>query len=169
MSPIEIDKPLGHSERELDTLFEHRPLTLRNTFEADIFKIQDEVQVLIREFFKSHDFTEFHSPKLLAEATEGGAEVFKLDYFKGKKATLAQSAQFYKQIMVGVYERVSEIGATYRAEPSVTSRHMSEFITIDAEMGFIEGLADIQDCLGDLLIYILLKNCGKSKMIVWAV
>ena len=157
VSPIEIDKPLGHSERELDTLFEHRPLTLRNTFEADIFKIQDEVQVLIREFFKSHDFTEFHSPKLLAEATEGGAEVFKLDYFKGKKATLAQSAQFYKQIMVGVYERVFEIGATYRAEPSVTSRHMSEFITIDAEMGFIEGLADIQDCLGDLLIYIVDK------------
>ncbi len=157
VSPIEIDKPLGHSEKELETLFEYRPLSLRNSFEADIFKIQDQIQVLIREFFKSQDFTEFHSPKLLAEASEGGAEVFKLDYFKGKKATLAQSAQFYKQIMVGVYERVFEIGATYRAEPSVTSRHMSEFMTIDAEMGFIAGLSDIQDCLGGLLIYVVDK------------
>lgn len=160
VSPVEIDKPLGHSEKELDTLFEHRPITLRNSFEADIFKIQDEIQVLIRQYFRSQDFTEFHSPKLLAEASEGGAEVFKLDYFKGKKATLAQSAQFYKQIMVGVYERVFEIGATYRAEPSVTSRHMSEFMTIDAEIGFIEGLADVQDCLGDLLIYIVEKLWG---------
>ena len=157
VSPIEIDKPLGHSEKELETLFEYRPLSLRNSFEADIFKIQDEIQVLIREYFKSQDFTEFHSPKLLAEATEGGSEVFKLDYFKGKKATLAQSAQFYKQIMVGVYERVFEIGATYRAEPSVTSRHMSEFMTIDAEIGFIDGLGDIQACLGDLLIYVAEK------------
>jgi nondiscriminating aspartyl-tRNA synthetase len=78
-----------------------------------------------------------NTPKLLAEATEGGAEVFKLDYF-GKEATLAQSAQFYKQMMVGVFERVFETNPTYRAEQSATTRHMTEYITIDAEMGFIE-------------------------------
>jgi len=78
-----------------------------------------------------------NTPKLLAEATEGGAEVFKLDYF-GKQATLAQSAQFYKQMMVGVFERVFETNPTYRAELSATTRHMTEYITIDAELGFIE-------------------------------
>jgi len=70
-------------------------------------------------YLRSQDFTEFNSPKLLPQATEGGAEVFKLDYF-GKEATLAQSAQFYKQIMVGVFERAFEINPTYRAEPSAT-------------------------------------------------
>jgi len=78
----------------------------------------------------------------LAEATEGGAEVFKTDYF-GKEATLAQSAQFYKQMMVGVFERAYEINPTYRAELSATTRHMAEFITIDVEAGFIE-YSDLQ-------------------------
>src|SRR5690606_3868100 len=93
--------------------------------------------------FRSQDFTEFNSPKLLPGATEGGAEVFKLDYF-GKDATLAQSAQFYKQIMVGVFERAFEINPTYRAELSATTRHMTEFMHIDAEMGFV----DFQELLG---------------------
>ncbi|MDO8452722.1 MAG: amino acid--tRNA ligase-related protein, partial [bacterium] len=79
----------------------------------------------------------------------GGAEVFELDYF-GKKATLAQSAQFYKQMLVGSLERVFEFGATYRAEPSMTTRHMTEFITLDVEMGFIEGLKDLTHLLSSL-------------------
>lgn len=82
-------------------------------------------------------------------ATEGGAEVFTLDYF-GKEATLAQSAQFYKQIMVGVFERVYEINPTYRAEPSATTRHMTEFIHIDAEMGFV-NFQELLDIVGGLL------------------
>lgn len=134
--PIEIDKPLDHKSENLDTLFEHRVIGLRNLQETAIFKIQAAIKEAARAYLRSQDFTEFNSPKLLPGATEGGAEVFKLDYF-GKEATLAQSAQFYKQMMVGVFERAFEINPTYRAEPSATTRHMTEFIHIDAEMGFV--------------------------------
>lgn len=133
--PIEIDKPLEHKSENLDTLFEHRVIGLRNLQETAIFKIQAAIKEATRVYLRAQDFTEFNSPKILPGATEGGAEVFRLDYF-GKEATLAQSAQFYKQIMVGVFERAYEIGATYRAEPSATTRHMTEFLQIDAEMGF---------------------------------
>lgn len=135
--PIEIDKPLSHRPDNLDTLLDNRVIGLRNLQEQTIFKVQAKVLEAAREYFIQNGFIEMNTPKLLAEATEGGAEVFKLDYF-GKEATLAQSAQFYKQIMVGVFERVFETNPTYRAEPSATTRHMTEYITIDAEMGFIE-------------------------------
>lgn len=135
--PIEIDKPLDHKSENLDTLFEHRVIGLRNLQETAIFKIQAEVKEAARSYLRANAFTEFNSPKLLPGATEGGAEVFRLDHF-GKEATLAQSAQFYKQMMVGVFERAFEINPTYRAEPSATTRHMTEFIHIDAEMGFVD-------------------------------
>lgn len=135
--PIEIDKPLSHKPDNLETLFDNRVIGLRNLQEQTIFKVQAKVLEAAREYFIQNGFIEMNTPKLLAEATEGGAEVFKLDYF-GKTATLAQSAQFYKQMMVGVFERVFETNPTYRAEPSATTRHMTEYITIDAEMGFIE-------------------------------
>jgi len=135
--PIEIDKPLNHQPENLDTLFNHRVIGLRNIQETNIFKIQAGIKEAVRQYLHSQDFTEFNSPKLLPGATEGGAEVFRLDYF-GKEATLAQSAQFYKQIMVGVFERAYEIGSTYRAELSATTRHMTEFIQVDAEMGFVD-------------------------------
>lgn len=118
--PIEIDKPLSHKPDNLDTLFDNRVVGLRNLREQTIFKVQAKVLEAAREYFMQNGFTEMNTPKLLAEATEGGAEVFKLDYF-GKEATLAQSAQFYKQIMVGVFERVFETNPTYRAEPSATA------------------------------------------------
>lgn len=136
-SPIEIDKPLSHDSENLDTLFEHRVIGLRNIQETAIFKVQAGVKEAVRQYFHANDFTEFNSPKLLPAATEGGAEVFTLDYF-GQEATLAQSAQFYKQMMVGVFERAYEINPTYRAEPSATTRHMTEFMHIDAEMGFVD-------------------------------
>ena len=148
-SPIEIDKPLSHKPENLDTLFENRVIGLRNLQEQAIFKVQAETEEAIRSYLRSQDFTEFNSPKLLPGATEGGAEVFKLDYF-GKQATLAQSAQFYKQIMVGVFERVFEINPTYRAEPSATTRHMTEFITVDVEMGFI-AFPDLHNLLSKLI------------------
>ncbi len=135
--PIEIDKPISHKPDNLDTLFEYRAISLRNLQEQTVFKVQAKVLESIRGYLIENEFTEMNTPKLLAEPTEGGAEVFKLDYF-GKTATLAQSAQFYKQMMVGVFERVFETNPTYRAEPSATTRHMSEYITIDVEMGFIE-------------------------------
>lgn len=147
--PIEIDKPLSHKSEHLDTLLDNRVIGLRNLQEAAIFKVQASVVEAVRTYFKDNDFTEIRTPKLLAEATEGGAEVFKLDYF-GKSATLAQSPQFYKQIMVGVFERVYEIAPAYRAEPSATTRHMTEYISVDGEMGFIT-LADLEDFLSGLL------------------
>lgn len=148
-SPIEIDKPLSHKPENLDTLFDTRVIGLRNLKEQAIFKIQAEVEEAIGGYLKSQDFVQFNSPKLLPGATEGGAELFKLDYF-GKEATLAQSAQFYKQVLVGVYERVFEINPTYRAEPSATTRHMTEFITVDAEMGFVT-FPEILDLLSNLV------------------
>lgn len=148
-SPIEIDKPLDHKSENLDTLFEHRVVGLRNLREANIFKIQASVKESIRQYLHSQEFTEFNSPKLLPAATEGGAEVFTLDYF-GKEATLAQSAQFYKQIMVGVFERAYEINPTYRAESSATTRHMTEFMHVDAEMGFID-FQELLKTVGSLL------------------
>lgn len=167
--PIEIDKPLSHKPDNLDTLFDHRALGLRNLQEAAIFKVQATVLKSFRKFFTEQGFTEINTPKLLAEATEGGAEVFKLDYF-GKTATLAQSAQFYKQIMVGVFERVFETNPTFRAEPSATTRHMTEYITIDAEIGFIdfEGLIDLAGkCL--LEIVSLVKQDCPEELKQWNV
>lgn len=151
--PVEVDKPIDHSPENLETLFENRIVNLRNVTEQGIFKVRATVKQATREYFGSQDFIEFDSPKLLAGSTEGGAEVFKMDYF-GKEATLAQSAQFYKQIMVGVFERAFEINPTYRAEPSMTTRHMTEFMHIDAEMGFIEGLQDILDLLSGHLNFV---------------
>jgi nondiscriminating aspartyl-tRNA synthetase len=147
--PIEIDKPLDHKPDNLDTLFENRVIGLRNLQERAIFEIQATVCLALRTFFNENGFTEMHTPKLLAEATEGGAEVFTLDYF-GKTATLAQSPQFYKQMMVGVFERVYEIAPVYRAEPSATTRHMTEYTSIDGEMGFIT-LHDLEKTLSGLL------------------
>lgn len=165
--PIEIDKPLSHDSENLDTLFDYRVVGLRNIRESAVFKIQAEVKDAMRKFLKENDFVEFNSPKLLAGSTEGGAEVFRLDYF-GKPATLAQSAQFYKQIMVGVYERVFEINPTYRAEPSATTRHMTEFMHLDIEIGFIDfqGLISI---IGRMLREVtdqVWKNC-ESDLALW--
>jgi nondiscriminating aspartyl-tRNA synthetase len=151
-SPIEIDKPLSHKPENLDTLFEYRPIGLRNLQETAIFKVQSAITRAIREYFYSQEFTEIRTPKLLAAATEGGAEVFKMDYF-GKEATLAQSPQFYKQIMVGVFERVFEIAPVYRAEPSATTRHMTEYVSVDGEMGFIK-IEDLKNLLSGLLNYV---------------
>jgi nondiscriminating aspartyl-tRNA synthetase len=150
--PIEIDKPLSHRPDNLDTLFEYRPIGLRNLQETAIFKIQAAVTKALRDYFYQEDFTEIHTPKLLAAATEGGAEVFKIDYF-GKEATLAQSPQFYKQIMVGIFERAFEIAPVYRAEPSATTRHMTEYTSIDGEMGFID-ITELEEFLSGLLNYV---------------
>jgi nondiscriminating aspartyl-tRNA synthetase len=165
--PIEIDKPLSHKPENLDTLFENRVIGLRSLQEQAIFKVQANIEEAIRQNLFAQDFTEFNSPKLLPGATEGGAEVFKLDYF-GKEATLAQSAQFYKQIMVGVFERVFEINPTYRAEPSATTRHMTEFITVDVEMGFVT-FPDILDLLSNLINSVVnevWKN-SEDKLKLW--
>ena len=152
--PIEIDKPIQHKADNLDTLFEYRVLNVRNLHEQQIFKIRGGLTRAIREFLDQHEFVEIDTPKLLGAATEGGAEVFKLDYF-GKEATLAQSPQFYKQIMVGAYERVYEIGHSYRAEPSATTRHLTELTMLDIEMGFVQNHDEVLDMVGDMTQYAL--------------
>lgn len=148
--PIEIDKPIDHKSENFDTLFEYRALNVRNLNEQKIFRIRAELTRYIREYLHTQDFTEIQTPKILAGATEGGAEVFKLDYF-GQEATLAQSPQLYKQMMVGAFERVFEIGPAFRAEPSVTTRHMSEVTMLDIEMGFIKNHEEVLDAVQDMV------------------
>jgi nondiscriminating aspartyl-tRNA synthetase len=148
-SPIEIDKPISHKSEHLDTLFEYRVLNLRNLQEQKIFKIRSSLVRYIREYLQEREFVEIDTPKFLAEPTEGGAEVFKLDYF-GKTATLAQSPQFYKQIMVGAFERVFEIGHSYRAELSATTRHLTELTMLDIEMGFVQGHDEVLDTVAEM-------------------
>jgi nondiscriminating aspartyl-tRNA synthetase len=152
--PIEIDKPLSHKSDNLDTLFDYRHIGLRNTLESSIFKIRSELLRYIRAYLYEQDFVEINTPKLVAGAAEGGAEVFTLDYF-GKQASLAQSPQLYKQIMVGVFERVFEIAPAFRAELSATTRHVSEVTMLDVEMGFIEGHDDVLRLVQDLLFRVL--------------
>jgi nondiscriminating aspartyl-tRNA synthetase len=147
--PIEIDKPLSHKPENLDTLFDNRHIGLRSPQEQKVFKIRASLLRHIRDFLYQNDFTEIQTPKLLAGATEGGAEVFKTDYF-GKEATLAQSPQLYKQMMVGAFERVFEIAPAFRAEPSATTRHMSEVYMLDIEMGFIQGHEDVLNMVQDM-------------------
>lgn len=147
--PIEIDKPISHKPDNLDTLFEYRVLNVRNLHEQKIFKIRASLTRYIRDYLVGNEFVEIDTPKLLAEATEGGAEVFQMDYF-GKTATLAQSPQFYKQIMVGAFERVFEIGHSYRAEPSATTRHLTELTMLDIEMGFVESHQEVMDTVANM-------------------
>lgn len=154
--PIEIDKPIPHKSENLDTLFEYRALNIRNLNEQKIFKIRAGILKNLREFLNEHDFIEIQTPKLLAGASEGGAEVFKLDYY-GQEATLAQSPQLYKQMLVGAYERVYEIAPAYRAEPSATTRHMSEVTMLDIEIGFVKNHDEVLDMVGDMTIYALKK------------
>jgi len=154
--PIEIDKPLSHKPDNLDTLFEHRSIGLRNQHESKIFLIRAGIIKLIREFLDRQDFVEINSPKIVGNAAEGGAEVFKLDYF-GKQASLAQSPQLYKQVMVGVFERVFEIGPAFRAELSATTRHVSEVTMLDIEMAFVNNHDEVLSMVQDLLYDVISK------------
>ena len=152
--PIEIDKPIPHKAENLDTLFEYRVLNLRNIQEQKIFKIRASLVQSLRAHLIHNEFVEIDTPKLLGAPTEGGAEVFKLDYF-GQTATLAQSPQFYKQIMVGAFERVFEIGHSYRAEPSATTRHLTELTMLDLEMGFVESHQEVMDTVANMTKFAL--------------
>lgn len=129
---------------ELSTLLDFRALTLRHSKVAPIFKVQEKVVDAFRIALQEKDFTEFQSPVLIPQAAEGGAEVFEVKYF-GHTVYLSQSPQFYKQILLGVFERVFSVNKTLRAEPSVTTRHLTEVTTLDAEMGFIDSWEEVVD------------------------
>ena len=131
---------------ELPTLLDYRSLTLKHETVQMIFTIQAALAEAFRETAKKLDCIEIFVPTIAAGATEGGAEVFAVDYY-GSKAFMTQSPQLYKQIMVGVFERVYTIAKAYRAEPSVTTRHLSEATQMDIEIGFIESFEELLDAL----------------------
>jgi nondiscriminating aspartyl-tRNA synthetase len=134
----------------IDVFLNHAPVGLRFPRKQMIFRIYSDLVNGFRDYLIGRDFTEIHTPKITAQATEGGANVFKIDYF-GRDAFLAQSPQLYKQIMVGVFERVFEVGPAFRAEEHFTSRHLNEFASLDVEMGFIEDHTDIHRLLIEVL------------------
>ena len=138
--PIAINKQKMNTSLEAKLAL--RPIALRNLRERAKFKIQEGVVRGFREFLHSQGFTEIHTPKIVARGAEGGSNVFKLDYFN-KKAELGQSPQFYKQTMVGIYDRVYETAPVFRAEKHNTTRHLNEYVSLDFEMGYIDGFEDI--------------------------
>lgn len=131
------------SDISIETLLDYRPLTLRRPRERAIFKVQHTIISAYRAFLVNEGFTEFQAPKLVGGDAEGGAEVFEVKYFNDERAYLATSPQLYKQIMVGVFDRVFSAGATFRAEKSATTRHLSEITMLDLEMGFINDHTDV--------------------------
>ena len=136
---------------ELPTLLDHRGLTLRHSKVYSIFKVQETIAQTFRKSLSEEGFTEVFVPTLVPSATEGGAEVFSVDYYD-KKAYLAQSPQMYKQIMTSIFERVLTIAHAYRAEPSVTTRHLAEYLSLDAEFGFIDSWEDLMDMAEKIVI-----------------
>lgn len=138
--PIAINK--WKMNTSLETRLALRPVSLRNVRERAKFKIQEGIVRGFRDFLHSQGFTEIRTPKIVARGAEGGANVFKLDYFN-KKAELGQSPQFYKQIMVGVYDRVFEAAPVFRAEKHNTTRHLNEYVSLDFEMGYIDSFEEI--------------------------
>ena len=160
ISPIVINNKLV--DTSLENLLNYRPITLRNEKERAIFKIQEGISRGMREFLMKEKFTEIHTPKIVYAGAEGGANIFHLDYF-GKEAYLAQSPQFYKQMMVGVYERVFEIAPVFRAEKHDTSRHLNEYTSVDIEMGYIQSFEDIMNMETAMLRHVmeyLVENYG---------
>ena len=141
-SPIVINNKLV--DTSIENLLNFRPITLRNEKQRAIFKIQEGITRGMREFLMHENFTEIHTPKIVYAGAEGGANIFKLDYF-GKEAYLAQSPQFYKQMRVGVFERVFEIAPVFRAEKHDTARHLNEYTGVDLEMGYIESFEEIME------------------------
>ena len=161
---LPIDVSSENLNLHLETLLDYRNLTIRNEKVGIIFKVYAEVLKSYADFLRSRGFLEIKTPKIISGATEGGANFFKIKYFD-REAYLAQSPQFYKQAAVGAFERVFEVGPIFRAEPHFTSRHVNEFVGLDAEMGFIDGPEEIMDELEETMKYVLTKvkeNCQKE-------
>ena len=138
--------PLPISKWKLNTSLEaklnYRPISLRNIRERAKFRIQEGIVRGFRDFLYQEGFTEIHTPKIGAKSAEGGANLFRLEYFH-RPAILQQSPQFYKQMMVGVFDRVFETAPVFRAEKHNTKRHLNEYTSLDFEMGYIDGFEDI--------------------------
>ncbi len=160
--PVELSKEEWHSNPE--TLLQYRHVTVRSPKTRAVLKVQAELVRGFRAFLDTNDFTEIFTPKLVSAGAEGGANLFEVDYY-GRRAYLAQSPQLYKQIMVAVFERVYETAPVYRAEKSHTHRHLSEYLSLDVEMGFIQDENDVMDLEEALLKSMLAgvaKDCGRE-------
>jgi len=161
--PLDLSKP--QLNLQLTTLLDNRVVTLRHPKVQAIFKLYDILLEAYETEMRKLGFTEVKTPKLLGAASEGGANFFKVSYFE-KEAYLAQSPQFYKQIMVGVFERVFEIGSTFRAEPHFTTRHINEYISLDAELGYIDSVGDVMTMLNKVLkgVFAHIDEKGKEYL-----
>lgn len=164
--------PLAISKWKLNTSLEaklnYRSISLRNIRERAKFRIQEGLTRAFRDFLYSQEFTEIHTPKIGAKGAEGGANIFKLEYFH-RPAVLAQSPQFYKQMMVGVFDRVFETAPVFRAEKHNTKRHLNEYTSLDFEMGYIDGFEDIMAMETGFLQYavaLLQKDYAKELQIL---
>ena len=138
----------------LNTFLDHAVVGLRHPNKWALFRLSTGIMAGFRATLTGLGFTEVQTPKLVASATESGANVFKVDYF-GRPAYLAQSPQFYKQTMVGIFERVFEVGPVFRAEPHDTTRHINEYVSLDVEFGFIENHFDVMQMLAAVIEGIL--------------
>lgn len=154
--PFSLDMTKAELNAELDVVLDYRPLTLRHRKNQAIFKLQAAIVKFYREILLDNDFVEFFGPNIINASSEGGAELFTVDYYN-TKAMLSQSAQLYKQMMVGVHERVFALMKCYRAEKSATRRHLSEATQFEFEMGFIKDHTDVMDFLEKIIKYITLK------------
>ncbi len=152
--PLPFDMSDTGYNLDLTTELDHRALTLRHPRNQAIFKVSATIIDSFREFMKSQDFFEFQAPSITPATAEGGAEVFEVEYFD-KKAYLTQSPQLYKQIVMTAFERVFSVNKIFRAEPSQTTRHITEIVSLDAEWGFIDSWKDIRDMSESAVRYIL--------------
>jgi nondiscriminating aspartyl-tRNA synthetase len=146
--PFELHRP--ELTASMPTQLDHAALALRHPSRATALRVAAAATAGFRAALERRRFVEIHTPKIVASATESGANVFALDYF-GRPAYLAQSPQFYKQLMVGVFERVYEVGPVFRAEPHDTARHLAQYTSLDAELGFIADHRDVMAVLTDVV------------------
>lgn len=152
-SPVPLD-PFAEAQPAIDFRMDWRFLDLRRPENLLMFKVQTTAEMAMREFWVKNRFIEIHSPKLMGTPSESGAELFEIPYFE-TKAYLAQSPQFYKQMaMAAGFERVFEIGPVFRADPSFTSRHMTEFTSVDMEMSWVDSHEDVMACMERWLHYV---------------
>jgi aspartyl-tRNA synthetase len=164
--PLPVD-PIGRVESNIDTRLNHRALDMRNQKTASIFKLRHHVLETLRNTLSQKKFIEITTPKIIGSASEGGADLFSLDYF-GKTAYLAQSPQLYKEQMTIGLERVYEISNFYRAEKSHTGRHLSEFTSVDIEAAFMD-YNDVMDILETLVMEVYKytsENCKKEQQVI---
>ena len=159
-APLPFDMGGEELNLELPTLLDHRALTLRHQRVQAIFKVQAVIIDAFRQYLQSQGFMEFQAPAIVPATAEGGAEVFQVDYFD-QKAYLTQSPQLYKQIVMTAFERVFSVNKIFRAEPSVTTRHLTEVVSLDAEMAFIDSWTDVRDMAENVVKHIL-KRVGEE-------